>query len=126
MQNEAETILLAEDEPLVRAMIATSLRDRGYNVLESTDGFEALQMAEEYTTGQIQLLLSDVTMPRMDGVELARRFRDMFPDTKVLLMSASTAESEIQRAIPDPTIRFLPKPFLLRELAERVREVLDQ
>jgi two-component system cell cycle sensor histidine kinase/response regulator CckA len=126
MQNRLETILLAEDEPLVRAMIATALRDRGYNVLETANGLEALQVAQEYDPEEIQLLLSDITMPQMDGVELAGRFRNMFPDAKILLMSGYAEEPDIRRAIPDPSVEFLPKPFLLQELMNKVREVLNQ
>ncbi len=126
MQNRLETILLAEDEPLVRAMIATALLDRGYNVLETANGLEALQVAQEYDLEEIQLLLSDITMPQMDGVELAGRFRNMFPDAKILLMSGYAEEADIRRAIPDPSVEFLPKPFLLQELMNKVREVLNQ
>jgi two-component system cell cycle sensor histidine kinase/response regulator CckA len=126
MQSGRESILLAEDEPLVRAMIATSLRNLGYNVLEASDGAEALQLAQEFPAGDIQLLLSDIVMPRMNGIELSRRFRDMFPDTKILLMSGYTEEMDIQGAISDSGIAFLPKPFSLHELAEKVREVLDE
>jgi two-component system, cell cycle sensor histidine kinase and response regulator CckA len=124
--NGLETILLAEDEPLVRAMIATALRDRGYNVLEASNGAEALQVAQEHAAGEIQLLLSDIAMPQMNGIELARRFQDIFPDAKIMLMSGFTEEPEVRRTFPDPGIGFLPKPFLLQELAEKVREVLNQ
>jgi two-component system cell cycle sensor histidine kinase/response regulator CckA len=126
MQNGQETILLAEDEPLVRAMIATSLRDRGYNVLEAANGIEALQMAQEQVAGEIHLLLSDVTMPQMNGIELARQFRDRFPNAKIVLMSGYTEEPDLLRTILDPTIEFLLKPFSLQEPAEKVREVLNQ
>jgi two-component system, cell cycle sensor histidine kinase and response regulator CckA len=126
MRNGAETILVAEDELLVRTMIATALRARGYNVLEGANGAEALQVAQEYGAGKIQLLLSDITMPLMDGIALARQFRNMSPDVKILLMSGYTHEPELVEAIPDPGIGFLPKPFSIQELAEKVREVLDQ
>jgi two-component system cell cycle sensor histidine kinase/response regulator CckA len=126
MKNGAETILVAEDEPLVRAMIATALRDRGYNILEGANGAEALHVARSYSAGEIQLLLSDITMPRMDGITLARRFRKMFPNAKIILMSGYTDEQDLLQAIPDPSIGFLPKPFSLQELAEKVREMLDQ
>lgn len=126
MQSRAETILLAEDEPLVRAMVVAVLRDQGYNVLETTNGAEALQVAQEHATAEIQLLLSDIVMPRMNGIELARRFREMFPDNRILLMSGYADEPDLRQALPDPTIEFLPKPFTPQELAEKVREVLDR
>ena len=65
-------------------------------------------------------------MPQMDGVQLAGRFRNMFPDAKILLMSGYAEEPDTRRAIPDPSVEFLPKPFLLQELMNRVREVLNQ
>jgi CheY-like chemotaxis protein len=79
MQNRIQTILLAEDEPLVRSMVVTVLQDLGYNVLETTNGVEALQAAQSRTAEEIQLLLSDIAMPRMNGIELGRRFRAMSP-----------------------------------------------
>jgi CheY-like chemotaxis protein len=127
MQNRTETILLAEDEPLVRAMVVAVLRDQGYNVLEATNGAEALQIAQEHAAaGDIQLLLSDIVMPQMNGIELATRFMAMFPDARILLMSGYTDEPDLRRALPDPNIGFLPKPFTPRELAERVREMLER
>lgn len=126
MRNELETILLAEDEPLVRAMIATALRNRGYNVLEAANGLEALQIAQEQVAGEIQLLLSDITMPQMNGIELARQFREIFPNVKIVLMSGYVEDPELQIAILDPRIEFLSKPFSLQELADKVREVLSQ
>ena len=65
-------------------------------------------------------------MPQMNGIELARRFQDIFPDAKIMLMSGFTEESEVRRAFPAPGIGFLPKPLLLQKLAEKVREVLNQ
>jgi two-component system cell cycle sensor histidine kinase/response regulator CckA len=125
MRNRAEIILLAEDEPLVRTMVAAVLRDQRYNVLETTNGAEALQVAQEHTAGEIRLLLSDIVMPRMNGIELARRFREMYPDTRILLMSGYADEPDLRQALPDPTIEFIPKPFTPQELAEKEREVLD-
>jgi two-component system, cell cycle sensor histidine kinase and response regulator CckA len=125
VRNRAEIILLAEDEPLVRTMVAAVLRDQRYNVLETTDGAEALQVTQEHTAGEIRLLLSDIVMPRMNGIELARRFREMYPDTRILLMSGYADEPDLRQALPDPTIEFIPKPFTPQELAEKVREVLD-
>jgi two-component system, cell cycle sensor histidine kinase and response regulator CckA len=125
MRGRTETILLAEDEPLVRSMVVTVLRDQGYNVLETTNGAEALQVAQEHSAGEIQLLLSDIVMPGMNGIELARRFRDLFPGVRILLMSGYTDELDLRGALPDPSIEFLPKPFSPQELAEKVRQVLE-
>jgi two-component system, cell cycle sensor histidine kinase and response regulator CckA len=126
MQGRTETILLAEDEPLVRTMVVTVLRDQGYNVLETANGVEALQAAQEHPAGEIQLLLSDIVMPGMNGIELARRFRDRFPGVRILLMSGYTDEPDLRQALPDPSIEFLPEPFSAQELAEKVRQALGR
>jgi two-component system, cell cycle sensor histidine kinase and response regulator CckA len=125
MLNRTEIILLAEDEPLVRAMVVAVLRDQGSNVLKTANGAEALQVAQEHAVEEIQLLLSDIVMPRMNGIDLARRFREMVPDTRILLMSGYADEPDLRQALPDLTIEFLPKPFTPQELAEKLREVLD-
>ena len=83
-----ETILLAEDEPMVRAVTVAILRQEGYDVLESSDGEEALQMAYQREGEKIDLLLSDITMPRMNGIDLYHQFSSLYPGIPVLLMPA--------------------------------------
>jgi two-component system, cell cycle sensor histidine kinase and response regulator CckA len=82
-----ETVLLAEDEPLVRTMIASMLQDQGYAVLQATNGAEGLQLAQEHAGTGIHLLLTDVVMPHMGGVELANQFSAIRPETRVLFTS---------------------------------------
>ncbi len=115
-----ETILLAEDELMVRKLIVAILRQEGYAVLECSDGEEALQMAYQREGEKIDLLLSDIVMPRMSGIDLYQQFSSQYPGIPVLLMSGYANES-IPRSVP-----FLPKPFGPTRLAEAVRAAIGQ
>jgi PAS domain S-box-containing protein len=118
----SETILVAEDEDLVRRLLKTTLTSGGYSVLEARDGVEALEVCEQMGAS-LDLLVTDVVMPRMTGLELARRLAIDHPDLKVLCLSGYSAEAtSAQRPMEWP---FLAKPFVPATLLERVREVLD-
>ena len=120
----AEVVLLAEDEPQVRELAARILADLGYVVLEASDGREALKTAERHP-GIIDLLLTDIVMPRMTGRELARRLRLARPETRVLYMSG---HSEDAVALHGESVRgsgFIRKPFSPESLGRAVRDVLD-
>jgi two-component system cell cycle sensor histidine kinase/response regulator CckA len=118
----SETILVAEDEDLVRRLLKTTLTSGGYSVLEARDGVEALEVCEQMGAA-LDLLVTDVVMPRMTGLELARRLAIDHPDLKVLCLSGYSAEAtSAQRPMEWP---FLAKPFVPATLLERVREVLD-
>ena len=120
-----ETVLLAEDEPLVRSMVALVLRGQGYQVMEAATGQEALEIFQSREPGSIQMLLTDVVMPQMGGIELAQRITDIQPNTKVLFASGYTQEPLFLTGDPSQEIRFIQKPFLPDALALKVREVLD-
>jgi two-component system cell cycle sensor histidine kinase/response regulator CckA len=117
------TILLVEDEEAVRVFAARALRGKGYTVLEADTGVSALEVLESLDDG-IDLLISDVVMPQMDGPTLLRHVREMHPDLKVIFISGY-AEDAFRRNL-DPASRFqlLPKPFSLKQLAAKVKEVL--
>jgi PAS domain S-box-containing protein len=119
-----ETILLAEDEEMVRTLARELLRASGYQVLEAQNGVEALWLAEQHQ-GPIHLLLSDVVMPLMNGPDLAKQLAAKRPAMKVLFMSGYTSKAAIHHGMLDPAIPFLQKPFTLDLLALKVREVLD-
>jgi len=120
-----ETILLVEDEPLLRSMYTRVLVDNGYTVLEAGNGEEALRLAQKHPAGMIDLLLTDMVMPQMGGTELARCLRESRPGINVLLTSGYTEEGpNIENSSSQP-MPFLQKPFLPTELLRRVREVLD-
>jgi len=118
-----EAILVVDDEADVLDVVGDSLETGGYKVLKTTDPFKALDLARGST---IDLLLTDVVMPRMHGVKLADEFRAIRPDAKVLFMSAYvTAEVEDHGAVLVPGVSLLVKPFALPVLHDRVRSALD-
>ncbi len=121
--NGKETILLIEDEPLVRSMCTRMLRNNGYKVMEAANGEEAL--VQFHSDWKIDLLLADVVMPQMGGVALARRLGKLCPDIKILLTSGYTDESLALSDSEEEKLPFLQKPFLPEELLRKVRDVLD-
>jgi CheY-like chemotaxis protein len=120
----AETILIVEDEDLVRALASRSLRERGYRVLEARQGRDALQQLEQQRL-EVDLVISDVVMPEMGGRELARRLAALRPSLPVLFISGYTGEDVIQRGLLEPGAPFQQKPFTPDGLARKVREMLD-
>src|SRR5208282_1424337 len=117
------TILLVEDEEGLRALNARGLASRGYTVLEAGNGVEAIDLLEKFD-GQIDLVVSDVVMPEMDGPTLARELRRRNPDLKIIFVSGY-AEDAFQKHLPDHgQYAFLPKPFTLKQLVAAVKEML--
>ena len=119
-----ETILLVEDEANLRYLARQFLEKQGYQVLDAADGALAMQIALAHE-GVIHLLLTDVIMPGMNGRELAQRVLQLRPGTKVLYMSGYTENVIGHNGTLDAGVRLLPKPFTLRDLKGKVREVLD-
>ncbi|MGH7315304.1 MAG: ATP-binding protein, partial [Candidatus Rokuibacteriota bacterium] len=119
-----ETILLVEDEEGVRELARDILRASGYTVLEARNGPEALLLCERHQ-GPLDLLLTDVVMPRMSGRELAERLAPLRPDLSVLYMSGYTDDAIIRHGVLGAGTAFLQKPFTPAALVQRVRETLD-
>jgi two-component system cell cycle sensor histidine kinase/response regulator CckA len=118
------TVMLVEDEDPVRIFGARALRNKGYKVLEAKSGEAALELMGT-TDEKIDLLITDVVMPNMDGPALVREVREIHPDMKVIFISGYTEDAFRQRLDSDSEIHFLPKPFSLKQLAGKVKEVIS-
>jgi len=118
------TILVAEDEDGVRSLTKEVLEKYGYTVLEASNGEEALKIAERHE-GPLDLLLSDVVMPRMGGPELAQELLARRPAVKVLYMSGYTDHPMVRRGVVNAGVAFLQKPFTPTVLVSRIREILE-
>jgi nitrogen-specific signal transduction histidine kinase/ActR/RegA family two-component response regulator len=120
----SETVLLVEDEDMVRALAQAILERCGYHVLTAGNGQAALRFAQE-SQGPIHLLLTDTIMPVMNGPELAKQLRSIRPETKVLFMSGYTDKVIAYTAALEPGTAFLQKPFTPQTLTQKVHEVLN-
>ena len=119
-----ETVLLVEDEEMVRHLTRKILQENGYQVLVAQHGREALHTAEQYQ-GTIHLMLSDVVMPQMSGRELAEQLAQLRREMKVLYMSGYTDDAIVHHGVLDEGMAFIEKPFSPAALTRKVREVLD-
>ena len=117
------TVLLVEDEDMVRAVAERALTRQGYTVLTAENGEAALELIEQHP--RPSLLVSDVVMPVMDGPTMARRIRQRYPDLPILFMSGY-AEEQLRRSIDIENVGFIPKPFSVQQLAEAARDALEQ
>jgi signal transduction histidine kinase/ActR/RegA family two-component response regulator len=118
-----ESILVVEDDPAVRRLTVTILRDLGYQVQEANTAFEALAAIRKQI--RFDLVLTDVIMPQMSGKELSDQIKIALPQTKVLLMSGYTDDALAHHGVLDESLSFLEKPFSPVGLARKVREVID-
>ena len=119
----SETVLVAEDEEAVRLIIAKALEARGYRVLSARDGSEALELAAGH--GGIDLLVTDVVMPDMNGRELSRCLTEARPNLRTLYLSGYTDDAMLHRGVLQEGVAFLQKPFSLGALARKVRDVIE-
>jgi two-component system, cell cycle sensor histidine kinase and response regulator CckA len=118
-----KTVLVVDDDPMVRELETQVLRVQGYTVLEAEGAKEALRLAGE--TAMIHLLITDLVMPEVDGLELTRRFRAMHPETPVLMVSGSLPLLRVRNEPDLEHFDFLAKPFQFHELLHKVRILLD-
>ena len=119
-----ETILLVEDETVVRQLVAEILESNGYAVLQAADGPSALELLRRHSD-PVELLITDVVMPGMSGPEVAGAVAAMRPGTQVLYISGYTDSAIGHHGVLEPGIAFLQKPFSADELTRKVRGVLD-
>ncbi|MGA2974817.1 MAG: response regulator [Spirochaetia bacterium] len=120
----SETVLVVEDEGMIREIINLTLVEHGFTVLPAQDGEEAFRICEEHT-GPIHLLLCDVILPKMSGRDVVKRLTSRRPDMRVLYMSGYTANAIVHHGVLEPGIAFLQKPFSPAALLAKVREVLS-
>ena len=121
----SETILVIEDEDVVRHLACRGLRDHGYSVIEARNGVEAVQYIMQHP-GTVNLVISDVVMPEMGGRELGQALARVEPTLPMLFMSGYTGEDVVQRGLLDPGAPFQQKPFTPGGLATKVRAMLDK
>jgi PAS domain S-box-containing protein len=121
----SETVMLVEDEDAVRALTSRVLADHGYVVLEARNGREALEILGRPEHG-IHLVLTDVVMPDMGGLELSRRISGAHPEVRIVFMSGYTEGDKLQPGVRNSPYPFLQKPFSAENLAVRIREALDR
>ncbi len=119
-----ETILLVEDDDSVRKLTQLTLAEQGYALLEACNGADALAMFEKQGE-KIDLVITDVVMPQMSGPALIQRLREKQPNLKVLFLSGYNDSVLVRHGVLLSELCYLPKPFTLQELLERVREILD-
>lgn len=124
-RGRGETVLLVEDDVAVRDLVEHLLRGLGYRVLAAAGGEAALALAEPEGGRRIDLLLTDVVMPGMNGRQVATQIKSRFPEAKVIFTSGYAEDTITHNGELDPSIVFLPKPFALTALARRIREVLE-
>jgi two-component system cell cycle sensor histidine kinase/response regulator CckA len=120
-----ETLLVVEDEDVVRSLAVDVLKTAGYRILEAASGTDALALTERFE-GRIHLMVTDVVMPKMSGRELAKRLAPLRPDMKVIYVSGYTENAIVHHGILEADTAFLQKPFAPDTLLRKVRSVLDE
>jgi len=118
-----EVILVVEDADSIRTMVCAMLNQSGYRCIDARDGEEALRLIED-ATDPIDLVLTDVMMPRMGGAELARRLSYLRPGLRIIFMSGYSDDPVVRTMERSPSL-FLPKPFTAGALMQKVRHTLD-
>jgi len=120
-----EVILMVEDEPAVQNMVKKMLENLGYRVLPAGSPGEAIRIAMDYAE-EIDLLMTDVVIPEMNGWDLSKELQSIFPGLRTLFMSGYTLDVIANQGIFNGEVHFIQKPFSIKELSIKVREVLDQ
>jgi CheY-like chemotaxis protein len=124
IKSGSETVLLVEDDEMVRNLATELLSEAGYMVLAANGCEEAIILSKDYSK-VIHLLITDVVMPKFSGKEVAEQLLAIHPETKVLFMSGYTDEAIVHHGIVDSGIAFIQKPFSKQALTRKIREVLD-
>ena len=120
------TILIADDEPVVREYIGNILRKEGFRLLEAIDGMDALEQLDK-SREQVDLLVTDIRMPRLDGISLAHTIAEQYPRTPVIYLSGYSFDLQEERIRhPNLPCAFLAKPFSRADLVDAVRKCLEK
>ncbi len=120
----SETVLLVEDDHIVRLLMRSTLELKGYHVLDAADADAAIRLCSQHTE-PIHLLVTDVIMPGMNGKALAAHLTTLYPEMRALLISGYSLNKSLSDSDTRLPLTFLAKPFTMDELAERVRLILD-
>lgn len=120
----SETILVVEDEKSVIAVSSYALKNKGYTVLEADNGYSALDIIKQYE-GKIDLIISDIVMPGIDGPEMIKQVHKLYPNIRVIFISGYTEHALIENIVNNKKVHFLSKPFSLKQLALKAKEVLS-
>ncbi len=121
----SETVLIVEDDDSLRKFAHKALQQYGYKVLKAENGEDALRVSEAHD-GSIDLLITDVVMPKVSGKETAERLQTLYPHIKIIFMSGYTDDAIVRHGVLTPGLNFIQKPFSPEGLARKVREVLDE
>ncbi len=121
----SETLLVVEDESVLRNLLRRILGNHGYTVIEAANGEEALQQLEQHQ-GEVHLLITDMVMPSMGGEELVERLKRSGKELKVLFMSGYTDTPVTEKHLIEPGLAFIQKPYTPNEILQKVRQVLDK
>jgi two-component system cell cycle sensor histidine kinase/response regulator CckA len=120
-----ETLLIVENESAIRNLLQVALRKSGYTVLAAESGREALELVRDHS-GIIDLVITDIMMPEMDGPELVRELSAIRPETRTLFMSGYLDDALGERGVLPADVNFIQKPFSPRVIAQKVRDILDR
>jgi two-component system cell cycle sensor histidine kinase/response regulator CckA len=121
----AKTILLADDEDTVRGFVRIALQAKGYRVFEASNGEEAIQIANLFAD-RIDLLLTDVVLPKKDGKQVAKEVNLLRPETRVLFMSGYHIDTLVRHGTLQAGANFLQKPFSIKALTSKVQSVIER
>jgi CheY-like chemotaxis protein len=124
LSSGTETLLIVENETAIRNLLQMALRKNGYTVLAAESGREALELVRVHA-GPLDLLITDVMMPDMDGPELVRQLTTIRPETRTLFMSGYLDDALGEHGILPANVNFIQKPFSPRVIAQKVRDILD-
>ncbi|MFC1509102.1 response regulator [Candidatus Omnitrophota bacterium] len=121
----SETVLVVDDDPLVRRLCTEILSRKGYHTIDATNGEDALRVFENLNHSPPNLVVTDVEMPQMGGVELSSKLHDSYPDIKLLFISGYSVNTNLCNSLLGSKLHFLQKPFSCASLLNKVREILD-